>query len=136
MRTDFFIFKGSSSIVLALFTMAFFGLCGHRMMGGTKYPTKTDLLKKLSSQKYVFFVSIFCLFLCLVYVTCFKYDVISMTNPGQLVHDHPYNVKHDLTGFFSHGYKKCGEKCNSSNNFVTNQPFAITSATARNYYVF
>ena len=58
--------------------------------GGTKCPplkiskTKQDLSMKLSSQKHVSFVSIVCLFSCLVCVTWCDYDVISMTTPCKL----------------------------------------------------
>ena len=46
--------------------------------------TKNDLTMKFSSYKHVLFVSIICLFSCLVSVTWCGYDIISITTPNKL----------------------------------------------------
>ena len=46
--------------------------------------TKNDLSMKLSSENYVSFVFIFCLFLCSVCVTWHDYDIMSMSIPCKL----------------------------------------------------
>ena len=72
-----------------LFTMGFFDLLA-TVEGGTKclplkiFETKNDLSMKIYSYKHVSFVSIVCLFTCLVCVTWCDYDVISMTSPCNL----------------------------------------------------
>ena len=87
------------SFSLTLFTMGVFGLCSHGELGacgglgvgvGAQVPslkiskTKNDLSMKLCLQKHVSFVSIVCLFSCLVCVTWCDYDVIYMTTHCEL----------------------------------------------------
>ena len=63
--------------LLTLFTMGFFGSLKISN-------TKNDLSIKNSLQKDVTFISIVCLFLCLIWVTWCDNDVISMTTPYKL----------------------------------------------------
>ena len=47
----------------------------------------------------------------------------------------PYNIKSDLLDRNFHGYKKCGKKCDSCNNFVDETSFVISKATGRKYWI-
>ena len=46
-----------------------------------------------------------------------------------------YNIKSDLLDRNFHGYKKCGKKCDSCNNFVDETSFVISKATGRKYWI-
>ena len=47
----------------------------------------------------------------------------------------PYNIKSDLLDLNVHGYKKCGKKYDSCNNFVDETSFVISKATERKYCI-
>ena len=46
-----------------------------------------------------------------------------------------YNIKSDLLDLSFHGYKKCGWKCDSSNNFIDDASFVRSKATGRKYWI-
>ena len=52
-----------------------------------------------------------------------------------LVRGDPYNIKDDLLNKRKHGYKKCGKKCDSCNNFVDEATFVKSHATSRKFYL-
>ena len=52
-----------------------------------------------------------------------------------LTRANPYNIKSDLLDQNFHGYKKCGKKCDSCNNFVDETSFVISKATGRKYWI-
>ena len=52
-----------------------------------------------------------------------------------LTRANPYNIKSDLLDRNFHGYKKCGKKCDSCNNFVDETSFVISKATGRKYWI-
>ena len=47
----------------------------------------------------------------------------------------PSNIKNDLLDLNVHGYKTCGKKCNSCNNFVDETSFVISKATRGKYWI-
>ena len=47
----------------------------------------------------------------------------------------PSNIKNDLLDLNVHGYKTCGKKCNSCNNFVDETSFVISKATGGKYWI-
>ena len=47
----------------------------------------------------------------------------------------PYNIKSDLFDQNVHGFKKCGKKCDSCNNFVDETFFVISKGTGQKYWI-
>ena len=52
-----------------------------------------------------------------------------------LVRGDPYNIIDDLAQNKDLGYKKCGKKCDSCNNFVNETTFVKCNATSRKFYI-
>ena len=69
-----------------------------------------------------------------------KNSIIVANKRGRNLQEHltradPYNIKSDLLDLNVHGYKKCGKKCDSCNNFVDETSFIILKATGRKYWI-
>ena len=52
-----------------------------------------------------------------------------------LVRGDPYCIKKDLMDNSPHGYKPCGKKCDSCNNFVTSEHSITSNATGRKFSI-
>ena len=52
-----------------------------------------------------------------------------------MVRGDPYNIKSDLTGGSSGGYLKCGQKCDSCDNFVIPTDKIVCFATSKTYNI-
>ena len=69
-----------------------------------------------------------------------KNSIIVTNKRGRNLQDlltraNPYNIKSDLLDLNVHGYKKCGKKCDSCNNFVDETSFVISKAIGRKYWI-
>ena len=69
-----------------------------------------------------------------------KNSIIVTNKRGRNLQDlltraNPYNIKSDLLDLNDHGYKKCGKKCDSCNNFVNETSFVISKAIGRKYWI-
>ena len=69
-----------------------------------------------------------------------KNSIIVTNKRGRNLQDlltraNPYNIKSDLLDLNVHGYKKCGKKCDSCNNFVNETSFVISKAIGRKYWI-
>ena len=69
-----------------------------------------------------------------------KNSIIFTNKRGRNLQDlltraNPYNIKSDLLDLNVHGYKKCGKKCDSCNNFVDETSFVISKAIGRKYWI-